>query len=600
MALVAAILLFGTTLIDSVDYYVDSHGVDDNQCGLLPSSSCGTLHYISTKIDLTQFAINIYVNGQNESQINQYIINNETNYSHPCIFGPLNLDGFYINEFNIIFGVDIKNMNDWYPDICKTIHLKKDSYLFQFEYINDSVVLNFENLIITDHTFDGSYGILWTNCWQNTCNNCLFVNINVFSTEYLIKSSAIQITSSVFSNITANGMSAFIWLFATYYYSPLTLKNIVIENIFMYNTDFISWEKARNFHLDASNIYMDNISVKRFIFTLIDTDFTWTNMDIADSQLLNIKHGEILHINNSVPLGEAHLKFVNILISTQQTHAQSIDLNSLFYFYMVYSGVMMYDITFDHVQMHYDYYLHRNCNSSAPVIYQNNTIISVECNNPIQFVSSRTHGWVSNAYFWLFDVDIFMIYLDEDGEEITLDVYRERIGNMYNYTIFDVYNQDIIVSFYYEQELSESNSLILSEMDSGVKIIDLTIYGYPISTIFIYLKGVRQVDIDKIVFVQDNQLQTLIKNPNDLTSTIFLKTHDCYYINVTNSEIAFSTIGMNLTYTLYDLYVDNNSLHDMLISLYIPGVPFEINSCIFSKLGDYYSNIFILNVYPYW
>eukprot|EP01084_Bolivina_argentea_P110364 197094_1 len=125
--------------VSSLHYYISNFGADHTDCGSNLNNSCGTLYYTSTLINVTSNTIiNIYINGQNESDIVKYSGNGASH--HPCLFVPL----YFVNstdsyeetiDINIYFDFDtIESMKDWFPSICNTVTNVNNPYMFEMHF----------------------------------------------------------------------------------------------------------------------------------------------------------------------------------------------------------------------------------------------------------------------------------------------------------------------------------------------------------------------------------------------------------------------------------------------------------------------------------
>eukprot|EP01084_Bolivina_argentea_P189187 325422_1 len=199
-------------IITNVEYYVSFNGTDDTDCGVNSSTSCGTLYYVSTKLQNYTRALNanIHISGQNETQITQYIINNL--YYHPCYFIPLN------NIRGIVMHFD--DSHHWYPTICSSYYHTNQQYIFdiscyscslKFTYTSSFVMNNF---IINHLTFNGleetSNKKLIQSSIPFACNSCHFSDIIVTNINHIINAKSIYFYHSTFNNITSHNTTSLI------------------------------------------------------------------------------------------------------------------------------------------------------------------------------------------------------------------------------------------------------------------------------------------------------------------------------------------------------------------------------------------------------
>ena len=105
--------------------YISKNGSDHSNCGISQNNACGTLFYLTSKIYNTstyaQHNITI-MDGQNEKQITEYVININNNVYHPCFPIPFTNPYSWISISYYFNPRYITKMNDWYPNICNDVN----------------------------------------------------------------------------------------------------------------------------------------------------------------------------------------------------------------------------------------------------------------------------------------------------------------------------------------------------------------------------------------------------------------------------------------------------------------------------------------------
>ena len=138
-----------------------------------------TMYHASNLINNDHYEIYI-IDGQNKSQIKQYIQANNTNNWDPCIPKPFNTNS---TSITITFDSNnINDLNDWYPmEICYNNSNKyKNEYLFDGAkslIINNLIVNNF----VISSTYNNYYTLIRSIDYFDAsiqCRNCKFVNIS--------------------------------------------------------------------------------------------------------------------------------------------------------------------------------------------------------------------------------------------------------------------------------------------------------------------------------------------------------------------------------------------------------------------------------------
>ena len=173
------------------------------------SSKLGaTLYYASTQTPLQnaysdRTELNIYViDGQNETEIMNHIIMNDTDNYNPCL--PI----LFTAEQDITITFDADNINDfsdWYPkELC-------ENQTYINEYMFDGFgTIEFTNLIISDqYIHNDSYSLIRTteDNFNGTikCIDCTFRNITSEGISIIITYSNIFLVNNEFSNIELMG-----------------------------------------------------------------------------------------------------------------------------------------------------------------------------------------------------------------------------------------------------------------------------------------------------------------------------------------------------------------------------------------------------------
>ena len=174
-----------------LNIYVSKFGVDNDTCGAI-ESPCGTLYYSSiiyNNVIDSEYMLNI-INGQNESQILEYITNNNTDGWHPCL--PQKL---MYNESGLIYynfdSSNIKSMNDWFPEICRSITYYNNKYMFEIDIERSNQTsqsstlfhVSFTNLIIQDFNANITDGIIYSYAYELALNDCFFTDFNIYNDD---------------------------------------------------------------------------------------------------------------------------------------------------------------------------------------------------------------------------------------------------------------------------------------------------------------------------------------------------------------------------------------------------------------------------------
>ena len=174
--------------------------------------------------------IQIFVDGQNQEQIQEYVTLNNTNNWDPCI--PMT----FHNNFSITIGFDndfIDNFADWYPlEICnynnKTLNYRNE-YLFDG---GKSITINnliIDNYFIADNN-KSNYPFIRSIDYYNasvTCNNCSLINISS-NAQYLFNTiGSIYLFNNLFMNVVTS--QQIIYGQHDYFAADLAHRQITIE-----------------------------------------------------------------------------------------------------------------------------------------------------------------------------------------------------------------------------------------------------------------------------------------------------------------------------------------------------------------------------------
>ena len=171
-----------------------------------------TIYYISHLVNTDadqyhdDYEINI-IDGQNETQIEQYIHENNTNNWDPCLPKRFNTNP---SSITITFDTNnINDLNDWYPmSICYNNSNKyKNEYLFDGGnslIINDLMVNNF---VISSRS-NNDYSLIRTFDSVNAsihCINCKFIHIFNYDTKPLLDiMGSVYLFHSEFFNVSVS------------------------------------------------------------------------------------------------------------------------------------------------------------------------------------------------------------------------------------------------------------------------------------------------------------------------------------------------------------------------------------------------------------
>eukprot|EP01084_Bolivina_argentea_P155410 270827_1 len=433
-------------LQSQVNYYISKEGIDDSNCGSRLSSR-GTLYHVSTLINNISY-VNFFIvtvsviDGQNEAQISEHI-NNPTIY-HPCIPMPLLiLHGYHLNF--VFDTTNIKTMTDWFPEICAT--LNKTQYInTHFFYIFRQFTNNYDvqidsemftNLIINDYTFDANslLAILWSNSLVGSdCYECIFSNLQIVDIPQRMgiamwHSERNRMSESTFQNITLNGLYNFVMS------GEILYTNVHMENLHILENDFIQCNEGRIRTSYFNDIY---INIEKSLFQVAGNYYSMTYFSMTDSQLFNMNKGCILSILGTNGCGNSALVQSNV-ITTNQIRSTS---NSLFRFRS------FDEVEFKQNNITYYYNLYENC--IVQDVYSNElaTIISVNCSN-----SQRFSEFYVGSEWHMNYITFSIIYVDNAANSISLDEYREFIAAQYNFTLNDIYNQDVIIQFEFDEQV---------------------------------------------------------------------------------------------------------------------------------------------------
>eukprot|EP01083_Nonionella_stella_P046425 124337_1 len=188
-SILVAILLCATLPLvnaQSREIHVSKKGSDHSSCGDA-TDPCGTLYKASLEINATDILYYmwtvgaIFVDGQNETDINQYISSDNTNNYDPCLPIPFDPTRHIFIMFNSTL---IQDTIDWYPyHLCNKKRYKNDFLFAGGRYMSLS------NLVIKNYAItnkNGSYPLIrsgLTPIAEVMCDTCTFQNITSSITE---------------------------------------------------------------------------------------------------------------------------------------------------------------------------------------------------------------------------------------------------------------------------------------------------------------------------------------------------------------------------------------------------------------------------------
>eukprot|EP01084_Bolivina_argentea_P295704 509179_1 len=585
----AFFLIVGLFLVgDSSDYFISKNGTDSPGCGIGLNNTCGTLYYASFIFqNQTAEAVNVYiVDGQNETQINEYI-NNQDLKINPCLPLPVIIRGTMLPVSFIFDDRYIKRMTDWYPFSCHSINANF-TYMFNivYEIVDFSSVwiqLFVNNLIIEDYMFHPLYygGLLYSNVYAQF-NNLTLHNISSLSYETAIYSSKIlEFVNSSFLNISVN--SDFDFMFGE---DRIIFQNVKATNIRLKYSSFIS-------SINSVMIYNSDFVNVSSHYSLIHIEDN-LQLIMQNCVILAVNNGKIVYSNENTQASTTDTILEDIVITTSQIEGTIEAFSGLFHFESAPFESLSKRIKMSNIYITYYYYLFENCDNSSIMFNTfNTTIVQVFCENPATFI------WyvLPDSTVEISNLHISSNFLDNNNNIMSMDEMRLDILQKYGYGQSDMINQNVIVEFEYIQDNFASTLLyFLGTINVNVLIDGLYIHGTTLSSYFMLIL-INDGDIKINEFHVLNNVS--VPNPNDLHSFTLLLLFAGTNTVIVNSTLASAHI---LTYalTVGDLYFDNTSFHDAYSGIHITAPTDGINNinidfCSFYRLGVYYGNIRFFN-----
>eukprot|EP01084_Bolivina_argentea_P013592 25513_1 len=529
------------------------------------------MYYLTSRLNLEQTTTLIItvIDGQNEDEIIKYLNDSNVKF-HPCLPITLFSNSFYLVTFNFN-QQNIKIMNDWYPNVCNLFTEIDNEYMFnvQFAEIGANDV-RFNNLHVDHHLFESKpFGIFWTTLGVRLVCDCTFSHIyfNYTADNFPIIAAytfnfAGTTPSVTFQNITINNKNYFIDV-DMIKIRLSTATNLYSKQSFI-RTEFIDIRGCifRNIYLDGVLFYFAKIASSRQL--LLISNFT------------NIYKGGIFDIDL---INDAVFYFSSNVISTNQTYH---NINKLFRIDGEFDNNNN-EIHFDDNHINYFYNLYANCMVDGIVNISTTTVINVSCVNPIVFIyATRSSVFLSGNV-------ITIVYVDNNGIQITLDEYRTAIIYQYNFTDNDLDDQNVVVLFKYEDQ----GRMVDVAMYSHVSINDMVIKGtFGDTMMYMFDASVHFNNITTLT--NENKI---IYNPNNLHTNCFFYCRLCDEIIVVNSTISFANEILINIEEGSKVYMTNNNLFNSLIGIRVINRPTElqITNCSFYALGNYYADIYNVN-----
>eukprot|EP01084_Bolivina_argentea_P107323 191888_1 len=616
-------------IANGINYYISNAGIDGNTCGTL-SQPCGTMYKLSIIINPLPYndTTNIFISGQNEQQLNEYI--SDVNFRpqhHPCLFNTLDIVENHPqtksnSSINIIFDPQFTTMSDWYPDICTNIAITSSFPDWQtvmfvvgpwaLEYID----INFHNLIIDNFIFD-NFGLLYSESMYVNFYNCTFRTITILNMQYLISISYGSFNNCTFDSINMSDGECFIKVV----FHGISIQPVVIDHISMQNIRVPILLKGSS-HFDIKNSYLNNIYTELMLFTTFDS---FDEINIQNCRILNIKHGGILHIRATINSADYSTKS-QISLSDLDISVVSSEFTD-YLFQIIFpkqkiDGLSNFSTHFERITITYQYHLYKRCNVAYGYIdgkyltvnhttkeferYSFKNILGMSCSNPTPFI----HSYKSNKLD-VSNMNVSIDFMDENDQIITLDDFRESLAKQFNFAADELNKQTSIISFEFNiyssnQQLYikyKDQNFIFSEKDDDVTISDLSFQFYTLFEILIQIYGVYTVEINKFMVTS---IQGNVYNPNDLKSKYVIWTEDCNNAHIINSDISHAVYLFRPYYNTNNLYIENSTLHHAYSSLngylyykYAPNLNISFNSCLFYALGNYFSSFDLMGETTY-
>eukprot|EP01084_Bolivina_argentea_P152182 265507_1 len=277
-------------------YTVSKNGIDSSDCGN-ETNPCGTLYKVSTFKGEYSDDLEIYVlDGQNTTEIINYVaLNNTYNYD-PCILKRLTIWRDVTISFNPQY---IHDIYDWYPKHLCYSNGRQYVNEYLFDVTDD---LKLENLIITDYEItdvNGNYPLIHSD-YRNyrysidvvSLNNCSFKNITSSINDALIDVNYLEMRDTEFISIeTVAPIFEVHWgcyIQACQFkkiscYGSLFEDQKYNKHFYLIDTD-IHITKGNIYHSKgSSNFYMYNttISTNQFARSVEDVLFYFDSIDVV-------------------------------------------------------------------------------------------------------------------------------------------------------------------------------------------------------------------------------------------------------------------------------------------------------------------------------
>ena len=567
------------------NYSISQNGTDTLNCST-GNSSCGTLYYVSTLIDdiirnptTEDSYIQIYIiDGQNEDEIKSYL-NNTRSFPiyHPCLLMPLLLNNHYFVYIHIWF-----NNADWYPSICQSLNRTQiiNSHMFYIKGVRSTgATTALHDLRIKNMAFGSGaalMAILWTNVDFFSTNNLNISNIFCFtdsdSWDYEILSFWYSFTShreimirASFTNISViNSVIPFMQSSQSLYITNCTWQNLNTSLQFP-NLAFCIGDYIYVNYLTLNISYIQG----SYLFQV------WKYISIKDSRLINIRKGGICRCYyGECTKGEV---IRNEITLNQAQGSQG---------FSIFEGGMIFA---DNVIIYY-YDLYKHCFTNG--IYQDQYayVIRVYCLNPYMLLFIEDYGLESSPTVQ--NVELSIIYINNNGDIISLDDYRVHVAQNYNFTQASIANQSLIIPFEFQED---TDPLIMINVHNSDTIhfqnisFNKYLFGGTIIGLFSYSSDMN-LSINEFQLKNGNESDF---NPNDLIATNFavFKYHHDVIFEITNANIyGVKRSIINATWPI-SLTLRNVSFHHAYSAIISQISVLLVESSSFYSLGNYFTDI---------
>eukprot|EP01084_Bolivina_argentea_P271002 460959_1 len=517
-------------------YFISKDGIDTNTCGDV-SNPCGTMYYTSYLMKQNKGIdpIEIYlIDGQNETEIMQYLINNNTNNYDPCLPMPFNYNEFTSRAVNITFNAGrINEMNQWLPrNICShTIEkVYNNKYLF-----DGAVQLTINNLIINNYsiTDENNYPFMHVITEiagaSMQCNNCVFKNIHATVSPLIIASSNMQFYNTQFVNIDIYGAILYIYEWVE---EPdqIIIDNALFENVKSDTSIIAISSSSIGMNALINNCIFRSISVN--IAIIIDSTMSM-DFSILNTDVHIIFGGFYLSQHTTLSI----INFHNLSMTTSQIYSNSIDI---FYFRIV-DKINIQDTLFL-----YTYTVDNLCDIIVEEILSN-TIKYVVCENPISIIQNQGDALLINV---MIDIEF-------------------TIANMTHY-------EGLI--FYYDESIISTSCI----KNMGIMRILNMIIRTSISYHFIINQGTLLIDN---LFTMNSEF-----DPNFLQS-VHVIVQNGIMSNSVIKESVFNGGKITLNYNGGSAYILNTTFTNAIKAINYLHVEFlNIINSSFQNIGQYYQD----------